>query len=26
VSAVCFFIPGLIYHRRSLQHGQHPPP
>jgi len=26
VSAVCFFIPGLIYHRRSLQHGQHPLP
>jgi hypothetical protein len=23
VSAVCFFVPGLIYHRRRLRHGQH---
>jgi serine/threonine-protein kinase len=23
VSAACFFIPGLIYHRRRLRHGQH---
>ena len=23
VSAACFFIPGLIYYRRRLRHGQH---